>query len=127
MINKTFVVIGVACLALSGCIIVDSDEDVHDKYRYHAETQFGLEPLKAVNIGASDVTVRLASGGCTSKSTVEASVDKDGRKEYEIAVERLTEDSCKAYMPDGVALTWTYAELDIPAGSYVRVLNKVKN
>ena len=107
--------------ALVGCIFIDAD----DGHRFHVETQFGLPDLRAVNIGDTDVTIRMDSNGCTNKDTVEASVDQDGKNEYEIAFDRIKEDNCRAFFPDGVELTWSYEELEIPAGAYVRVLNDI--
>lgn len=106
---------------LSGCIYIDAE----DAGGYHVSTQFGLEDLRAVNITADTVTIRIDSNGCTSKDKIDVDVDQDGRNEYELAFERVGEDLCRAYFPDGVELSWTYDELEIPEGAYVRVLNDV--
>lgn len=110
-----------AASLLSACIYVDAEDDGG----YQVITQFGLPDLKAVDIGEADVTIRMSSNGCTNKETVEASVDQDGRNEYEVAFDRTREDNCRAYFPNGVALSWTYQELGIPEGAYVRVLNDI--
>ena len=113
--------IAVLPAALIGCVYIDAD----DAHGFHVETQFGLPDLKAVDIGDADVTIRIASNGCTNKDTVDASVDQDGKNEYEIAFDRIKEDNCRAFFPNGIELTWSYEELGIPAGAYVRVLNDI--
>ena len=113
--------IAVLPAALIGCVYIDAD----DSHGFHVETQFGLPDLKAVDIGGADVTIRIASNGCTNKDTVDASVDQDGKNEYEIAFDRIKEDNCRAFFPNGIELTWSYEELGIPAGAYVRVLNDI--
>jgi len=113
-----------ACISaalLTGCVYIDAE----DSGGYHVSTQFGLEDLRAVDIAGGAVTVRMDSNGCTNKETVDVDVDQDGRNEYELAFERIKEDHCKAYFPNGVELTWTYEELGIPTGAYVRVLNDI--
>lgn len=111
-----------AATALTGCVYVDAE----GARGYHVETQFGLPDLRAVDIGDQIVTIRMDSNGCTTKETVEASVDQDGNNEYEIAFDRINgDDKCRAYFPNGVELAWTYQELDIPEGAYVRVLNDI--
>ena len=110
-----------ATISLSACVYIDAD----DASSFHVETQFGLPDLRAVDIGEDAVTIRIDSNGCTNKETIAASVDQDGRNEYEIAFDRVKEDNCRAYFPNGIELTWTYDELDIPEGAYVRVLNDV--
>ena len=106
---------------LAGCIYIDAEDDGG----YQIITQFGLPDLRAVNIGDTGVTIRMDSNGCTNKETVEASVDQDGRNEYEIGFDRTREDNCRAYFPNGVELTWSYDELGIPEGAHVRVLNDI--
>ena len=107
--------------ALSACVYVDAE----DSGGFHMTTHFGLEDLRAVNIGEGAVTVRMDSNGCTNKETVDVDVDQDGPNEYELAFERTKEDYCKAYFPNGIELSWTYEELGIPDDAYVRVLNDV--
>ena len=118
---RTLMSLAASSLVLSACIYVDAEND----RGFHFETQFGLPDLRAVDIGEDAVTIRMNSNGCTNKDTVEASVDQDGRNEYEIAFDRTREDNCRAYFPNGVELTWTYEELRIPDGAYVRVLNDI--
>ena len=108
----------------TACVYIDAED--HDRHRFHVETQFGLPSLLGADVQAETVSIRIDSGGCTNKDTIEASTDKDGRNEYEVAFDRLKDDNCEAYLPEGVRLTWTYDELGIPAGAYVRILNPVE-
>lgn len=121
MRTRTFVASLIALPALSACIYIDAE----DSGGFHVATQFGLPDLKSVDIGETDVTIRMPSNGCTNKDTVEASVDQDGKNEYEVAFDRIKDDNCRAYFPNGIELTWSYDELGIPEGTYVRVLNDI--
>ncbi len=123
MKTRFFLASAIASFALSACVYIDAE----DGGGFHVATQFGLPDLKAVDVGSDAVTIRMHSNGCTTKETVEASVDQDGKNEYEIAFDRTREDNCRAYFPNGVELAWTFEELDIPEGAYVRVLNDIAN
>jgi hypothetical protein len=108
---------------MTACVYIDAEDD--SRASYNIKTQFGIPALMAADIQADAVTIRINSNGCTTKETLAAEVDQDGRDEYEVAFDRLQEDRCRAYLPDGIELTYTYDELDIPEGAYVRVLNKI--
>ena len=49
---------------------------------------------------------------------------KDGDP-AELSLIRRTPDLCKALVREGVAVSWTYAELGLEAGQPVRVLNPI--
>lgn len=121
MNSRPFFGVAACAAALSACVYIDAE----DTGGFHMTTHFGLEDLRAVDIGERAVTARMDSNGCTNKDTVSVDVDQDGRNEYELAVERTKEDHCRAYFPNGIELTWTFEELGLPEGAYVRVLNDV--
>ena len=121
MNSRTLVPLAAAVTLLTGCIYVDAESDG----RYNVITQFGLPDLRAVGIGEETITIRINSNGCTNKDTVEATVDQDGRNAYVIGFDRIREDNCRAYFPNGIEMTWTFEELDIPSDAYVRVLNDI--
>lgn len=108
---------------MTACVYIDAEDD--SRASYNIKTQFGIPALMAADIQTDTITIRIDSNGCTTKESLEADVDQDGKNEYEIAFDRLKEDRCRAYLPDGITLTYTYDELDIPEGAYVRVLNKI--
>ena len=119
---RTFAFLAVAAASLSACIIIDADES--DRDNFHVVTQFGLPHLQSVSIGQGVVSVEIA-GSCATKQNVEAEVDKDGRREYEIGFDYSDHDLCNEDSPGLAQLSWTYDELGIPHESTVRVLNKI--
>lgn len=119
---RTFALLAVAAASLSACIIIDSDEG--DRDRFHVVTQFGLPNLQSVSINQTDVTVEIP-GSCATKQNVEAEVDRDGRREYEIGIDYSDHDNCNENSAGQSRLSWTFDELGVPLDSTVRVLNKV--
>jgi len=108
--------IGAAALAglLGGCVFISADEAV----TAHID---GGERLYGAVVTATDtVVVTAPSNGCTSKDSFRTDVDEDDRV-YRVRFERVRPDNCKAFLPEGVELTWTFAELGVPAGARVVV------
>jgi len=110
-----------AALSLGGC----SSFNDPGTDSMTVKTQFGLPALRAAEVGIFGVAINIDSNGCTTKKTIEAEVDQDGENEYEIAFDLRKEDTCEAYMPDGVQLRWSREELDIPEDAKIRVLNRI--
>jgi len=119
---RTFAFLAVAAASLSACIIIDADES--DRDNFHVVTQFGLPHLHSVSIGQGVVTVEIP-GSCATKQNVEAEVDRDGRRAYEIGIDYSDHDACNEDSPGLAQLSWTYDELGIPHESTVRVINKI--
>jgi hypothetical protein len=87
---------------LAGCVI------------YDREARFADGALVA----------RVDSNGCTQASDFEVSIaDNDPT---EITLRRTKQDLCKALVPDGVELRWTYAELGLEPGTPARIVNPLK-
>ncbi|MEM5518736.1 hypothetical protein WNY37_17390 [Henriciella sp. AS95] len=119
-------VTAVASLAvLGGCVIIDSDED--DAFRADWDLDRTYGTLKGADVAADTVTARVSSNGCTTKDFIGADVRKTGEDRFSIGFFREKEDYCRAYLPEGVELVWTFAELGIPEGAEVRVRNEVSN
>jgi len=70
--------------------------------------------LKELAIQGGKVTLRVDSGGCTDKSAIRASVQKekgltDRVPNYAVTFERVRVDDCKALMFEGVVLEYDIA------------------
>ncbi|WP_300390491.1 hypothetical protein [Henriciella sp.] len=117
-------VMGITLVALSGCIVIDAEEGVLHENWDGAHT-YG--PLKGADVSAQTVTIRVTSNGCTTKDFIGADVRKTGSDRFSVGFYREKEDYCRANLPDGVALTWDFAELGIPEGADVSVRNSVRN
>lgn len=109
--------------ALSGCVIVDADE--HVRADWSGERDYG--ELMGADVSADVITVRVTSNGCTTKDFIGANVNKSGDDRFSVGFYREREDYCRAYLPDGVSLSWTFEELGIPDGAVVRIRNDVSN
>jgi hypothetical protein len=108
-------------LMLGGCIIIDADE-VDSHYDY--DSSWGS--VYAADVGLDAISVTVRDNGCTTKDFFEVDIDGDDELEFEIGFDRIREDHCKAYNPAGKRLTWSFAELGIPAGADVSVENQVR-
>lgn len=111
------------CASLSGCLIVDAD--VRDN---SFDVGGGYPRMLGAEIGVMDPTISITapSNGCTEKVQFTPSIDHDDDdNSFAIGFRRNTQDRCKALVPEGKRLTWSYAELGIPAGAKVTILNRV--
>ena len=102
---------------LSACIIVDADD--HVASNWDMDRDYGS--LKGADVAANQVS----SNGCTTKDFIGADVRKQGEDRFSVGFFREKEDYCRAYLPEGVALTWSFEELGIPDGAEVTVRNKI--
>jgi hypothetical protein len=114
---------GFLALGLGGCVIVDADD--HVRADWTGGGNYG--ELMGAEIANNQITVRVTSNGCTTKDFIGADVDKTGDNRFAVGFYRAREDYCKAYLPEGVELSWTFAELGIPNGAAVRIRNDVRN
>lgn len=119
-----FAAAAIGLVALSGCVIaVDGDHDVHSNW--DMDRDYGT--LKGADVSANAVTARVTSNGCTTKDFIGTDVRKSGDDSFTVGFFREKQDYCRAMLPDGVALTWSFEELGIPEGAEVRVRNKISN
>lgn len=106
---------------LGGCVIVDADVRDHgwhsDDYGY----LYGAE----ISQRGPEITITAHSNGCTDKSDFDVDVDARGDDRFHIGFSRAEPDNCKALVPEGRRMTWTYEELGIPRNATVLITNPV--
>lgn len=110
---------------LGGCVIYSNEGGekisiVADQGTTRAEA---LEAVRKVDFDGQRLNVVVGSNGCTETSSFEVKI-KDGEP-AELTLTRRTPDLCKALVPEGVTVSWTYAELGLERGEPVRVLNPI--
>lgn len=117
------VLAGLGALALAGCVIIDADDE---DPRGHADVSDAPAPeqLYAAAIGPEAITIRVSSGGCTDRASFTPNVMRAGEG-WRVAFRRAAPDRCKAFLADGVELAWSRAELGLPDGARVVVVNEV--
>ncbi len=104
------------CATMSGCVYVHADGENFDMNDWdHGGAIYGSQ-VSANNTS----TITSASNGCTSKEDYAVDVDRDDG-EYGLEFDGINEDVCRAFVRDGVELTWTFQELGIPPGSRVAI------
>ncbi|MFK0298376.1 hypothetical protein ACIQTU_04060 [Brevundimonas sp. NPDC090276] len=110
---------------LGGCVIYSSDGgerkvNINNQVVAQAEV---LEAVRKVDFDGQRLTVVVGSNGCTEASSFEVKIkDTDPA---ELSLIRRAPDLCKAIVREGVAVSWTYAELGLTTGQHVRVLNPI--
>lgn len=121
-IGLTFAVAAGAAAMLGGCVIVDADVR-EDDWRDHGRltTLYGAE----ISPRGDEVAIVAPSNGCTNKTHFNPDVDDEGEHRFDVAFRRITEDHCKALVPDGTRIVWSYGELGLPQGARVRVVNRI--
>lgn len=112
---------GFAATLLSGCVIVDADVRDSGWDRGDYGSLYGAE----VSPRVGEITIVARSNGCTQKEDFRFTVRDRGDDNFDIGFRRERPDNCKALVPDGRRMTWTYAELGIPRNASVQVLNPV--
>lgn len=112
---------GFAAALLSGCVIVDADVRDSGWDRGDYGNLYGAE----VSPLAGEVTIVARSNGCTQKEDFRFNIHNRGEDTFDIGFRRERPDNCKALVPDGRRMTWSYAELGLPRNASVHILNPV--
>ena len=122
-------VLAAAILPLLGaCVIYDSsaDDSVSVRVGSHTTTAISepLETLRAVRFEPGALVVVAASNGCTDASSFAVKVS-EGEGPTGVSLTRQRPDLCRALLPEGVELRWTYEELGLKPGTAVTIANPV--
>ncbi len=114
--------LGLMAASLGGCLIVDADVRESDWSGFSGGLLYGAE----VSVRApGEVSIVARSNGCTQKEHFRADVDRQDGNSYRVRFERVQEDNCKALVPEGKRMTWSFAELGVPQDARVTVGNRV--
>lgn len=122
---KKIAVLAAAALAsvmLSGCIVVDADVREHG---WDWDDEYGYVLGAEVSARGPEVMIIAHSNGCTNKEDFAPVVRDRGDDRFDVGFRRINEDNCKALMPDGRRMSWSFAELGVPRQSRVFVMNRV--
>lgn len=114
MNRRTFLL---AALALSGC--------ASGGVRVIAPAGSGLaelEPLYRADAGRDALTISVASNGCTQKTDFAFHVERQADA-VTVAFGRKRLDTCKSFAMGKTELSFTWAELGVPARAQVFLLN----
>ncbi|WP_313575562.1 hypothetical protein [Brevundimonas sp.] len=117
--------VGVLLPLLGGCVIYSNEGGekvsvITDRDTVKAEA---VEAVRRVDFDGQRLNVVVGSNGCTEASSFEVQI-KDADP-AELTLVRRTPDMCRALVPEGVTVSWTYAELGLEAGQPVRVINPI--
>lgn len=113
---------GVAAASLGGCVIVAADVDDHwDHHGGDYGTLYGAE----VSQRGGEVTIIAHSNGCTQKEDFRFVLRDRGDDDFDLGFRRENPDNCKALVPEGRRMTWSFAELGLPRNASVVILNPV--
>ena len=113
---------GIAAARLSGCVIVDADVRESE---WGARGDFGYLYGAEVSGRDPEITIIARSNGCTEKGDFDFVVRDRGDDEFDVGFRRERQDNCKALVPEGRRMTWSFAELGIPRQARVMILNPV--
>ena len=81
-----------------------------------------LEPLYAAEAGRRELTIKVASNGCTTKGDFAFYVERQGEA-VTLAFGRKRLDECRSLVAGHVSLTFSYEELGLMARDPVFLLN----
>ena len=109
---------------LSACVIYDSSAGENVSVNVSRNDAPPAEAIREARFADGALVVRVDSNGCTQASDFEVAVADNNP--VEITLRRTSPDLCKALVPNGVELRWTYADLGLDAGTPARILNPLK-
>lgn len=112
---------GAAAAMLGGCVIVAADVDDHWGHHGDFGSIYGAEVSQRDN----EITIVAHSNGCTQKEDFRFVVRDRGDDEFDVGFRRERPDNCKALVPEGRRMTWSFAELGLPRHASVQILNPV--
>lgn len=118
----TLAAAGLAGVMLSGCIVVDAD--VRESH-WDWDDDFGTVLGAEVSVRGPEVMIIAHSNGCTDREDFAPVVRDRGDDKFDVGFRRIKEDRCKALVPDGRRMVWSFAELGIPRNSRVFLMNRV--
>ncbi len=97
------------------------EEDVENQQAPSLENILGIEMVD------DKLNIRVHSNGCTSKESFKVNVIKGftGLPPYILEVYRVKPDWCRMYVPNGIVLEYTLAELGIEPNADFHLSNKI--
>lgn len=127
---RALLVAALSAPLLSGCVIYANeggDKDVVVRAANSGDlVRPPLEAVRNARVQDGRLFIRVDSNGCTDVSdfAVELTDTVDGWTEA--AVNRTDPDLCKALVPDGVEVSWSFSELGVEPGTPLRLLNPTR-
>ncbi|MBA4808208.1 hypothetical protein [Brevundimonas sp.] len=121
---KVLAVAALAAPLMSACVIYDSTGGENVSVNVTRSDAPPAEAIREARFADGGLVVRVDSNGCTQASDFEIAVADN--TPTEITLRRTKPDLCKALVPDGVELRWTYADLGLEPGAPARILNPLK-
>lgn len=109
---------------LAGCVVYSNEAGETVRVNMGDVKFATAEPIRSARFEDGALVIRVDSNGCTQASDFELAV-ADGSP-ADITLKRTREDVCKALVPDGVELRWTYADLGLEPGTPTRIINPLK-
>ena len=121
---KGLTVAVVAAPLLAACVVYDSTGGENVTVQVNDRAAAPAEAIRTAYVHDGALVVRVDSNGCTQASDFEVAVADN--TPAEITLRRTKADLCKALVPDGVELRWTYGDLGLEPGAPARILNPLK-
>lgn len=124
---RSLALIAVAAPLLGGCVIYASEGGERDvMVQLAAVDEIGEadETVRSAHFEDGRLVVRVDSNGCTSAANFE--VRLVGDRPAALTLKRVRPDPCRALVPEGVEVSWTYAELGLEPGTSVRLMNAIR-
>lgn len=124
---RTLTALALAAPLLGGCVIYSNEAGEQVSVQMADTAVAPAEPLETVRAVAFEngrLNVRVDSNGCTDTGGFEVRLRED--EPVELSLVRRAPDLCKALVPDGVVVSWSYEELGLTSGAAARVLNPVR-
>ncbi|MCS7232752.1 MAG: hypothetical protein NZ900_01420 [Synergistetes bacterium] len=93
-------------------VVIKGEVEIKEKPKISSnQYETGLMLLKGIKLDGPQLTIRVDSGGCTTKETIETKIRKGkpiikGHNHYSISFIRKVPDKCKAFFPEGIDIAY---------------------
>ncbi|MEM1406213.1 MAG: hypothetical protein AAGG59_05520, partial [Bacteroidota bacterium] len=86
-----------------------------------------IEPLLGASVFEDKLVIRVKSGGCTKKEHFRIDINRGvtGIPPFFVTVTRLVDDHCRAFLPNGIELIYTFTELGLDNGTDLIFTNPI--
>lgn len=125
---KLSAALALACATplLAGCIIIDGDDDGSGIDYDMSVSSRELGSVYGASVLPNRVEYRVTSNGCTDEESFDVKVRDRGDDRYALELSRVRADNCRAYLVEGVVVSYSFEQLGLPENADVAILNPVR-
>lgn len=111
---------------LSACVIYSNEGADKDVIVRVGDAAAPLETVRSARFDGDRLVVRVNSNGCTETADFAVDLTPGDDGWTDVVLRRTEADLCKALVPDGTEVSWTFTELGLEPGAQARLINPTR-